>query len=110
MTTGVVGAVYVFPAGSPLTTLTMMLANVFPGPSTRTSEGCGVACFLAQAASADMFIAGRFGTLPSKVTVPVIVAAAKADPPSRAAANIAKVAVRQRLPDMRISLSIAPKP
>jgi hypothetical protein len=51
-----------------------------------------------------MFSGGRFGTFPSYVTVPVIVAAAKAELPRTAIASTAAAAVRKRLTDMLISL------
>src|SRR5262249_15839432 len=87
MTTGVVGVGEVLPAGRPLRTLTMMLGIVLPAPRTRRSLGCGVPpCIFAQLASAVMSIGLRFGTLPSYVTVPVIVAA-KSVPPAKAAAR-----------------------
>src|SRR5580765_7095951 len=80
MTTGVVCAGQVFPAGRPLDTHTMMLPMVFPLPRVSISFGTGPECFLAQAGSASMAIGLRAGAFPSNVTVPVMVDAAKATP------------------------------
>ena len=78
MTTGVVGAGNVFPAGRPFETYTMMLPMVLPLPRTSASFGTGAVCFLAHAGSASMASGFSAGTFPSKVTVPVMVDAAKA--------------------------------
>src|SRR5580765_1524707 len=80
MTTGVLGTGHVFPAASPFDTQTMMFPMVLPLPRDSISLGWGVVCFLAHTGSASMARGLRVGAFPSKVTVPVLVAAAKATP------------------------------
>ena len=80
MTTGVLGAGQVFPAGSPFETQTMMFPMVLPLPRTSISFGTGAVCFLAHAGSASMASGLSAGAFPSKVTVPVMVEAASATP------------------------------
>ena len=80
MTTGVFGAGYVFPAGSPFVTYTMTFPMVFPPPRTSLSSGTGPECFLAHAGSAAMASGLRAGGVPVKVTVPLIDDAAVATP------------------------------
>ena len=74
------GAGQVFPAGSPFETQTMMFPMVLPLPRTSISFGTGAECFLAHTGSASMASGLRAGAFPSKVTVPVMVEAAKATP------------------------------
>src|SRR6188508_3163460 len=80
MTTGVLGTGHVLPAGSPFDTHTRMFPMVLPPPRTSISFGWGDVCFLAHTGSASIARGLRAGTFPSKVTVPVIVAAANATP------------------------------
>src|SRR6266545_1212862 len=80
MTTGVLGAGQVFPAGNPFETQTMMFPMVLPLPRTSTSFGTGPECFLAHAGSASMASGLSVGAFPSNVTVPVMVEAATATP------------------------------
>ena len=79
------------PAGSPLFTDTMMLAIVLPEPSTSISLATGVVCLDAHAGSASMASGFRLGTLPSYVTVPVMVAPANADVAVRRSAARARL-------------------
>src|SRR5688572_22147597 len=53
----------------------MMFFIALPAPRVSLSDGTGFGCFLAHAGSASMASAGRLGTFPSKMTVPVIDAA-----------------------------------
>src|SRR5262245_37426897 len=55
-----------------------MFPMVLPLPRTSASFGAGVECFLAHAGSASMASGASLGAVPSKVTVPVTVEAAKA--------------------------------
>src|SRR6476646_1973446 len=79
-TTGVVGAGYVFPAGSPFETHTTMFPMVLPFPRASISLGTGPECFLAHAGSASIVSGLRAGAFPSNVTTPVTVEAANATP------------------------------
>ncbi len=74
------GAGYVFPAGTPFETKTMMFPMALALPRTSISLGTGVECFLAHAGSASMASGLRGGIFPSKVTVPLMVEAATATP------------------------------
>src|SRR6266542_3546370 len=80
MTTGVLGAGQVFPAGSPFETHTMMFPMVLPLPRASISLGTGPECFLAHAGSASMASGLSVGAFPSNVTVPVMDDAATATP------------------------------
>src|SRR5512141_3263306 len=80
ITTGVLGAGHVFPAGSPFETQTMMFPIVLPLPRTSISFGTGPECFFAHAGSAFMASGARLGIFPAKVTVPLMVEAADATP------------------------------
>src|SRR3954464_1016964 len=80
MTTGSLGAGYVFPAGTPFDTHTMMLPIVLPLPRASASFATGPECFLAHAGSASIASGLRAGAFPSKVTDPLTVDAANATP------------------------------
>src|SRR5262245_48577899 len=80
MTTGALGTGQVLPAGSPFDTHTIMFPMALPLPRTSISLGWGDVCFLAHTGSASIASGLRVGTFPSKVTVPVMVAAANAAP------------------------------
>ena len=58
----------------------MMFPMVLPLPRTSISFGTGAECFLAHTGSASMASGLSVGAFPSKVTVPVMVEAAKATP------------------------------
>ena len=58
----------------------MMFPMVLPLPRTSISFGTGAECFLAHTGSASMASGLRVGAFPSKVTVPVMVEAARATP------------------------------
>src|SRR4051812_3981694 len=85
MTTGVVGAGYVLPAGTPFETQTMTFPIVLPLPRTRASLGTGAECFFAQAGSPSMASGRSVGAFPSNVTVPVMFEAPSAMPGQNAA-------------------------
>src|SRR5262249_12505522 len=99
--TGACGAGYVFPAGSPFETQTMMFAILLPAPSTSASLCTAVVCFLAHAGSASIAIVGSLGAVPVKVTVPVIADAANATP-GHAAVSITPAARDNRVAVLRI--------
>src|SRR6185503_6505663 len=80
MTTGVLGAGQVLPAGIPFVTYTMTFPMVLPPPRTSISFGTGPECFLAHAGSASMVSGLSAGGLPVNVTVPVTDDAAIATP------------------------------
>jgi hypothetical protein len=103
--TGVEGAGYVLPAGSPLETQTRTLPIVLPLPSTNISLCTGVACFLAHTGSASIGIERSLGAVPAKVTVPVIDAPAANATPGHAVATIRVAARENRVTVLRIVVS-----
>src|ERR1043165_5858655 len=83
-----------------------MFAMALPGPSTSISFATGPVCFLAHTGSASIAIGLSVGAVPEKVTVPVIVPAAKATPGHaavtiRLAARVNQVAVLRIVGSLR---------